>query len=108
MPGATRRETTELTPRRPRPVSLSLVALALLAAEGPCGTTTPQPFDEELLANGGFETGDFAPWVVEAGSCEIDTSPLGIPPLERHPVTPRLRQHQVHQAIPIQVTHRGN
>lgn len=65
---------------RARTALLGLSLLVALGAKGPCGTTTPQPFDEELLVNGGFETGTFTPWVVDAGSCEVDSAPLGIVP----------------------------
>lgn len=57
---------------------IALAALAALLAVGAVAgrrRLPPQPFGQELLGNGGFESGAFAPWTVEAGSCEVEYGP---------------------------------
>jgi len=60
------------SPRRARallPLLLSLAVLPSLA--GSC--KPPQPFGEEMLENGGFESGALTPgWSLAAGACQVE------------------------------------
>ncbi len=56
--------------------SRSFPALLLLAALVPACVPDPPPYEQQLLGNPGFETGSFAPWAVEYGSCQIAQEPF--------------------------------
>ena len=55
------------------PRLVAALALLVLMGANPCGPKPP--FGKELLANGGFEDGVLAPWVVDQGSCEVEFGP---------------------------------
>lgn len=61
--------------RRLRVLAAAWVAGASL---GNSCVSAPPPFDQQLLANPGFESGSFAPWHVEYGSCEIEQAPFAL------------------------------